>query len=363
MSPLDPKSYLLCLAQIPGVGPATLNKLLLTFGSAKAAWTASAQQVAAAGFQNDVVKSWAATQVALDPTAEWSKLAEFQTTLLTPDDKTYPDMLREIVPMPPLLFVRGKVELLNTPCIAVVGTRKPTAYGTQVAETLVAELVQAGLTIVSGLAMGIDALAHETALRQHGKTIAVLGSGVDRITPQANFFLGEQILQEGALVSEFPLGSNSDPFHFPQRNRIVSGLSLGTLVIEAGDKSGTLITAACALEQNRDVFAIPGPITNHKSIGTHRLIQQGAKLVTSAQDILDELNLEQTTAIMTAKQELPQSPLEKAIYTLLMEDSQHLDQISRTLQKPIALISSTLTLMEMKGMVHSTRSGDYSIKR
>lgn len=211
-------------------------------------------------------------------------------SVLTGEDPKYPQLLRQINRCPPVLYIKGDASILSLPQIAVVGSRKPTPSGKSAAESFSAALVQNGFVITSGLALGIDAAAHRGALQGKGKTIAVLGTGIDQVYPKRNAALAEEILQNGgALVSEFPLGTTPTPQNFPQRNRIVSGLSLGTLVVEAVLKSGSLISAQFALEQNREVFAIPGAIQNPMSRGCHALIKQGATLVESAQDIVDEL--------------------------------------------------------------------------
>jgi DNA processing protein len=259
------------------------------------------------------------------------------------------------------LYVKGTLLPIPSRSIAVVGTRNASTYGKKITAYLVEELVRSGFTIISGLALGIDSIAHETALQSGGKTVAVLGSAVNEVYPRSNLKLSQQILQNGALVSEFPLGTLPTPFNFPQRNRIISALSMGTVVVEAGEKSGALITATFALEQNREVFAVPGPLFAQKSIGTNHLIQQGAKLVTSVDDILEELNLPVLEQKIEAQKQLPSNRAEKVILELLQNEPLHIDAIGRELKQKISEVSVVLTMMEMKGLVQSLGGGRYSI--
>ena len=228
------------------------------------------------------------------------------------------------------------------------------------AQKLSGELAAKGVTIVSGLARGIDAEAHRAALAGGGRTIAVLGSGLDVMYPREHAGLARQIAQQGAVMSDYPLGTKPDAVHFPARNRIVAGLSLGTIVIEAGDTSGALITARMAGEQGRDVFAIPGSIFSKQSLGVHRLIQDGAKLVAGVQDILDELNL----GLVAHQLEMPAAPaladpVEAALLAALTSEPVHIDEIARSAQLPVAQVSSTLTLMELKGLVRQVGALSY----
>jgi DNA processing protein len=262
-----------------GVGPISFQKLLEKFSSLEEAWQSNLEGI----LNRQVI----AKRTRINPEKEYEKLAKRGIKVLTIKDKTYPKLLKEIYAPPALLYIQGK---LSEPCLGIVGSRELSPYGFKTAPKLSFELARKGLTIVSGLAKGIDTLAHQSALKARGKTIAVLGSGLDIIYPKDNQKLSKEIIQTGAVISEFPLGTPPKRQNFPQRNRIVSGLSRGVLIIEAGERSGSLITARQALEQNRDVFAVPGPINSLTSAGTNGLIKLGAKPVTEVNDILEELS-------------------------------------------------------------------------
>lgn len=279
------------------------------------------------------------------------------------EEEIYPKLLGQIHDPPQILYCRGNLNLLNKTCFAVVGTRKLTSYGKEVTQNTVGGLVRAGFVIVSGLAMGIDAVAHQTTLDVGGETIAVLGGGVDdsMIGPSSNFPLAMNILKNnGLIISEYPEGFHANEKTFPQRNRIVSGLSKGVLVVEAPEKSGALITARCALDQNRDVFAVPGNIFSPKSIGPNNLIKSGAKLVTSAKDILDEYGsnlklFEDLKPVISTK-----DPIQKIILAILDEDeTMFIDDIIRKSKKETSKIIAALSVLEIKGLIKNTGNGKY----
>lgn len=276
-------------------------------------------------------------------------------------DAPYPKALEQIHNPPHQLFIKGN--LPDGPYFAVVGTRMPTDYGKYITPKIVEPLAKAGLTIVSGLAYGIDALAHKAALSASGKTIAVLGTGVDKksLYPKAHQNLAEQIIKSGgAVISEYPPGTSGRPEHFPQRNRIIAGLSIGVLIIEAKEKSGALITANMALKENRDVFAIPGPITSSASFGPNRLIAQGAKLVTRAKDILNEYGIEDETEKENDSQKYQKlEPLENIILDKLESNGLHIDKLTKLTDIPINKLSAAIVSMELKGLVKKTASGIY----
>jgi DNA processing protein len=279
--------------------------------------------------------------------------------VITLDDAGYPDHLREIADPPPVLYVKGELLSADRWAVAVVGTRRVTAYGRQVVERLVPEMARAGVTIVSGLARGTDALAHRVALEAGGRTLAVLGSGLDRIYPTEHAGLAREIVGRGALLSEFPLGTPPDALNFPRRNRIISGLAMGTLVVEAGETSGALITADLALEQGRDVFAVPGSILSPASEGPNRLIKEGAKPVTCAQDILEELNLTAVAQHEAVREALPENETEATLLRLLSSEPLHVDELGRSSALPVAQVSSALTMMELKGLVRQVGGMNY----
>lgn len=275
------------LYRIPGVGPVAFNKLLATFGSPAVALSASPSQWQQAGLKSNQCCDLNARDYDISADLEW--LDHERHCVLTVADPAYPNRLRELPTPPPILYVAGDASLLNYPQLAIVGSRNPTRPGAANATAFAEHLAGRGLGITSGMARGIDGAAHEGALKAGGITIAVAGTGLDRVYPAQHRKLAHQIADEGALISEFPIGTEPRPENFPRRNRIISGLSLGTLVVEAAVKSGSLISARYALEQGKELFAIPGSIHNPQARGCHHLIQQGAKLVETADDILEEL--------------------------------------------------------------------------
>jgi DNA processing protein len=247
--------------------------------------------------------------------------------------------------------------------VAVVGTRNRSTYGRDATRKIVSDLVAAGVTIVSGLALGIDAVAHEAALQAGGRTLAVLGSGVDQIYPQTNRAIGEAILNQGALISEYPLGAAPTATNFPARNRIISGLALGVLVVEAAARSGALITVNFALEQGRDVFAVPGSIFSPRSEGPHRLIRDGATIVTRAEDILDALNLQNAVEQQSIAAVVPETPEEVALLRLIEAEPRHIDAISRDSALDHTVVSATLAMLELKGLVKQVGGMQYVLAR
>ncbi len=274
-------------------------------------------------------------------------------------DKSYPKMLKEIPDPPETIYVKGEFVEQDKISIAIVGTRNYTSYGKQVAEVLAGDLAMSGITIISGLAKGIDTFAHKAALEKGGRTIAVLGSAADNkhIYPACNRKLAEKIAQNGAVISEHPPGTQSKRYFFAQRNRIISGLSLGTLVVEAPEKSGALITAMQAIEQNREVFAVPGPINNKNSAGTNNLIKMGAKLVTCANDILEELNL--PLVENKGKKIKPQTKEEEILLNTLSQAPLHIDEIAKKSKLNAGIVAPTLIMLELRGLVKNTGGGYY----
>lgn len=290
----------LTLHFVPRFTPKCWQRCLLSFPSPAAFCTQSEKRLQAQGFCEETVKAikqpnWAAIEKAI----AWSE--QPNQSILTCECPQYPHLLKQIVAAPPLLYVRGDINTLNHPQIAIVGTRKPSTNATQLARYFAKKLGDAGFTITSGLALGIDAAAHEGAIVNNKPTIAVLGNGLETIYPLKNRNFADKILENGAIISEFPLEEQPKPANFPRRNRIISGLSLGVLVVEAALKSGSLITARYALEQNREVFATPGSLLNSLSAGCHHLIKQGAALVSSVDDILSEIPLSNTQKILKEK--------------------------------------------------------------
>jgi len=323
-------------------------------GDLEYAWKKSTlQDLISWGLEEDIAGTFLEERKKIDPAREQEKLDKLHVHVLTIEDEQYPILLKEISDPPAILYIAGDVSLLSHSCLAVVGTRLMSAYGTQVIEYIIPGLVRAGLVIVSGLALGVDAYAHKVTLQQKGKTVAVLGSGLDVLYPVQNKKLGEEILTSGgAVISEMPLGASPTSYSFPVRNRIISGLSRGTLVIEAKESSGSLITAHCALDQNRDVFAVPGNIFAANTGGTHNLIKAGeAKLVTTAEDILWELGFVIEDEDRDVENIILDNEHEKKIYGLLSKEPLFVDSIIQESGLPSSDVTAILTILEMKGYV------------
>ena len=353
-SPAD-KPWWLAFSRIAGVGAARIQLLRTCFGSLKDAWAASERELAAAGIPEAVAREVARVRLAVDPEGELARLAQLQVSAITLLEPEYPTWLQHIQSPPAVLYVRGSLEPQDELALAVVGTRRATRYGLEVTRRIVPELVRAGVTIVSGLALGIDGAAHQAALDAGGRTLAVMACGVDVVYPREHRLLARAISENGALLSEYPPGVQPDARNFPPRNRIISGLSRGVLVVEAGEKSGALITAQFALEQGRETFAIPGSVFSCQSRGTNGLIQRGeAKLVLSADDILEELALQRSAAQLEMRLAMPVDDLEKQVLSAVSAEPLHIDELSRTLGLPVAALSSVLMTLELKGLVHSS---------
>ncbi len=361
-------THWLALALAPGVGPRRIAKLVEHFGSAADARAASRTALAAAGLSNAAITAIGAPDAArLHAVFTWA--AHAGAHVLSPDMDAYPQRLRELAAAPALLFVRGDTALLNEPQIAIVGSRNPTAGGRETARDFAGYLAGLGLVITSGLALGIDAAAHEGALGT-GRTIAVLGTGPDRVYPAAHRDLARRIAAEGALVSEFLPGTGPQASHFPQRNRIISGLSLGTLVVEAAMGSGSLITARLASEQGREVFAVPGSIHNPLARGCHALIRQGAKLVDSAEHILEELgpqlghylNEARVTSATPSPSAAALDDDHRRLLSCLGYDPVAPDDLIARTGLPAAEIASMLLLLELQGHVDTHPGGRYSLR-
>lgn len=352
--------YWLGFNYVSGIGPAKVQALLGYFGSLDRAWRASDEQLRDIGLDSRAIQSFNDVRQNFDLEGYCAQIEASGVSVLTWESEAYPDLLREIPASPPVLFLRGQYEPIDRWAIAVVGTRRLSAYGRQVTRDLVEGLVRNGITIVSGLARGIDAVAHRTALEEGGRTIAVMASGIDKVYPAEHRDMAREIVNgHGVIVTDYPYGAEPESAHFPARNRLISGLSLGVLVVEAGEKSGALITSRFALEQNREVFAVPGNIHSPVSVGTNRLIQQGGKLVTRVDDILEELNLRMVAEQAVAQVILPESAEEAALISQLSSQPVHVDDLQRLTGMPSSLVSSTLTIMELKGMVQQVGGMNY----
>lgn len=358
----------LALALTPGLGATRTRRMVEHFGGIEAIFRASLTELEATGIQAVSAQSLATGKSFELAQEEWHRAASAGAQVIALENSAFPQRLRQIYDPPVVLYVRGNTELLTQPGIAVVGTRHPTPYGTGMAERLAGDLARHGLCIISGLARGVDSAAHRGALAAQGKTIAIFGTSVDVVYPKENNRLADQILNSGgALISEFPIGTFAAPQNFPIRNRIISGLSVGVLVVEAAEYSGTRVTARCALEQNRDVFAVPGNVTNKNSWGPNTLIKQGAKLVATWEDVWEELPSDLRLALApTVDESQPPAtaslfgedtelgPHEKRIFALLKPDEAlHIDEIVERLELEVSSseIFAALFELELAGKV------------
>ena len=390
--------YWIALSRTPGLGAARFKLLEEHFGGdMAAAWAAPQRELRAAGIGGGVAKAIVEGREKIDPDGELEQLARAEVVALTWHDEEYPRRLKEIADAPPVLFRKGQLLPRDETSVAVVGTRRPTEYGHRITGDLSRELATRGVTVVSGLALGIDARAHQATLDAGGRTIAALGNGLDIVYPRENARLAERIVGEGgALVSEFPLGARPEASNFPRRNRIISGMTLGTLITEASETSGTRWTVYHALEQNREIFCVPGSVYSDTSKLTNRLIREGAKLVCDVGDILVEIGLD--TAIRQIEMELgdanqqragaagietdhahntgngPHSgvvssnpetddPDEADVLRHISHEPTHIDDLARLAGRPITEVSSLLTMLEIKGLVVQAGMMHYRLPR
>ena len=349
---------------IPGIGRVRLGQLESHFGSLELAWKAPLGELKRAGLDSPALRAIDEFRPKISPDDEMERLERNHVRVLTCNDKDYPKRLKEIYDYPPVIYVKGSLLPEDEWCLAVVGTRRATVYGKQVTEEMVTDLARSKITIVSGLAKGIDTVAHHSALEAGGRTIAVFASGLDIIYPTENERLAKNIMEHGAIISEYPLGTKPRAENFPRRNRILSGLSMGVLVTEADEDSGAMITARDALEQNREVFAIPGSILSPSSRGANRLIQMGeAKLVRVYTDILEELNLTTVARQIEMQELLPETETESLLISQLSAEPSHIDEVCRKSGLPAATVSSTLAMMELKGLVKQIGTMNYVLSR
>lgn len=354
------KNYWLAFSVFQGIGPRRFKLLYDYFGSAEKIWGAKREAFLSTGLPLKIVNDLIKFRREFEPDSYSSYLKQKEIKFLTLMDKNYPKNLREIDDSPFVLYYQGEIKKEDELSIGVVGTRRPTVYGKEVTENLVTDLVACGLTVVSGMARGVDSIAHKTALNAGGRTMAVFACGLDIIYPPENRKLSQEIVKNGAIVSEFPLGIKPSLGSFPYRNRIISGLSLGVLVTEGAERSGSLITARRAAEQGREVFAVPGPITSRMSAATAKLLKDGAKLVRNVSDILEEFDV---------KAKAPRhlrgggSKEEKVLLELLRDGALQIDEIVRCSNLKIGKVASLLTLMEIKGKVRNLGGMVYTINR
>jgi DNA processing protein len=360
---IDEKLAVWALANTDGIGPATCYKLISHFGSASAVFAASVDDFQRAELVNGPTAKkilsgddWDQLQTRFD------KSCSDGASFLGITDKDYPAKLKNIPDPPPFLYYRGGVGIFERPSLAVVGSRRPTDYGIRLTSRLVGELAAAGVVIISGLAYGIDAAAHQAALDSGGQTAAVFGCGLDIVYPPGHKSLAQRIEQSGCLLTEFPKGTRPERFNFPVRNRIVAGLSDGVLVVEAGAKSGALVTANIALDQGKDVLAIPGSIDSEQSLGPNSLIKQGAVTVTSAEDIFANFGWHKSDPASRPAQDLSRlSREELSVFDTLSVQPIHLDDLGRKIALGPGKIAEALLNLELKGLI-MRKPGNYVVK-
>ena len=352
--------YWVAFNRIPNLGTVRFRLLEGHFASLAEAWIARPGEFKAAGIDSRTSAAIVSQRPDISPDTEMERLERAGVKAINWHDPTYPPRLKEIHDPPPVLYLRGDLLPEDERSIAIVGTRKATAYGREAASALAHDLAQSEVTIVSGLARGIDSIAHRAALEARGRTIAVFGSGLDIIYPSEHARLASEVEQAGALMSELPLGTRPRAQNFPLRNRLMSGMTLGTLVVEAGERSGALLTVRRALEQDREVFCVPGSIFSPVSRGTNSLIQQGAKLVLDYKDVLEELNLTVVAHQIEMREFLqPQDDNEAQLIGHVTHEPIHIDDIQRVAKLPITVVSSTLAMMELRGLIKQVGSMHY----
>ncbi|MCY4061839.1 MAG: DNA-processing protein DprA [Chloroflexi bacterium] len=355
------QQYWLGLHLVPNFGVVRISQLLAHFESAEALWREPDSSLMRLNLPINMLRQFCEARRNINLPQLMEAVAGAGASLVTLEDEAYPTLLHQLPDRPLLLYVRGQLKAEDDKSLAVVGTRKASKYGWDVANRMAAEIADQGITIVSGLAQGIDAAAHRGALSAGGRTIALIGTGIDRIYPRENADLAEEIVASGAILSEMPLGTMPLAKNFPQRNRLISGMSLGVLVAEAPAKSGALNTVSHALDQGREVFAVPHNIFSLSGRGCNQLIQEGAKLVAEVQDILEELDLSYFKAQtrITTERLQPANEAEDAIFEQLSADPIHVDVIVRQTQLPTATVTSTLTMLELKGLAESAGPMQY----
>lgn len=358
--------YWVAFNRVLGIGPVRFRLLLNYFrDDLTTAWQAENRELARAGLDQKTIERFLFQRAKIEPEHEVERLEQAGVSVLTWRDHAYPALLREIDGSPPVLYLKGKLSEADRFALGVVGTRNADTYGQQVTERLVTELVRGQVTVVSGLALGIDTFAHNAALDAGGRTLGVLACGLDVVYPARNARLALRIGEggQGALISEYPLGVRPESSNFPARNRIIAGLSQGVLVVEAGEKSGALITAEFAIKQGREVFAVPGNIFSSRSTGTNRLLKDGAHVVQEVRDILDALNLFMLPLQVEVQAILPENSEESKLLSLLCHEPMHIDELISISELAAPTVTATLTMLELKGLVRSVGSTQFVLAR
>lgn len=354
------REYLIALSTFTPFGPVRTSLLIKYFKTAKNIWTAKDSSLQEIGLGDKNIRNFIDHRNKFDIKAYFKRLDELAIDVVTIFEDGYPSNLKEISDPPFVLYIRGKLEKTDSRAVAVVGTRMMTNYGKDATEKISTELANFDVTIVSGLALGVDAVAQKSAISAGGRTIAVLASGLDIITPLTNKSLALELIKgNGAIVSEYPLGHIPFKNDFAVRNRLISGLSKAVVVVEGRIKSGTFYTVDAAANQGRPVFAVPGPITSVTSEGPNYLIQSGAKLITSARDVMEELNMQAVVDLEFSKKVMPSDEMEAQILEILECEALHLDEVVRISGRKTSEVSGRLTIMEMKGLVKNVGGSVY----
>jgi len=356
---MDDNKYWVGFNLIKGIGAVRMQALMNHFDNLESAWKAAPIDLSKAGLSRKLIERIVLARDQVDLEKVWARIEAQGIKILTWKDQAYPQRLKEIEQPPPVLYVRGDYLPDDLYAVAIVGTRRVTPYGRQITEELSSYLASNGITVVSGLARGVDAIAHQTALKAGGRTIGVLGSGVDKIYPPEHRSLAQQMIEQGAIVSDYAPGTPPDASNFPPRNRIISGLSLAVVVVEAGETSGALITAEFAAEQGREIFAVPGSILAPQSKGTNKLIQKGALPLLSINDLMQALNLTRMGEHKAARKIIAADETERRVMSILGAEPLHVDEIRNQTELPIEKVSATLALMELKGMVRQVGGMNY----
>lgn len=360
LEPLPERAYWVGFHHVPFIGPARLRRLLETFGTLEQAWHAPVQELRRC-LENRAVEGLVQTRASLDVAATMAHIERSGARIVTSSEAAYPGLLKEIAAPPPVLYYLGELLETDRTAVAVVGTRRITPYGREVTARIASGLARAGVTVVSGLARGVDGVAHQAALDAGGRTIAVLGSGVNQIYPPEHRNLAQRISEQGAIVSDYLPDTAPDGPNFPPRNRIISGLSLGVVVVEAPERSGALITVDFAADQGREVFAVPGPVTAVNSSGCNRILREGARLVRSAEDVLEDLQIHRLhEPPAPVQRSLPMSPEDERLLAVMSAVPRHIDEIAALCDAPVVEISTRLMLLELKGVVRNTGSQFYA---
>lgn len=357
--------YWIAISKYSKIGPVRFKKLIKYFKNAENIWQTDTEELTKAGLEENIAKDFAEKKKQINPDLEMEQTLKEKINILTIQDDDYPKLLKKIKNPPFLLYYKGKLDGFKKPTLAIVGTRKASQYGKQSTFDIAKKIAENNITIISGMALGIDTIAHKTAIEAGGNTIAVLGSGLDQknIYPVANQNLANKIIASGgAIISEYPVGMPAFHYNFPLRNRIISGLSLGTLVIESPEKGGSLITADYAKEQKRKIFALPGNIYDKNSSGANKLISsENAQMITKYEDIINALNLHKIPCYDKIKNKIPETKEEKILLKYLETRPIHINKLVKMSGLNSQIVCSTLTLMEINGRVKNLGEMNYAL--